>query len=144
MKLSVLPLVPLLMLFACSVLKLRELVQYNPRYYGEFTILQHSSSATNELYVFESPTGVFSFDIHPFDASLKNITFVLSNLGSLSGLCVSGSEGEWIELYAPPSNSVAGVTVENRRGSFIVTIIDPALNYLRPGVRFTVIDQYRE
>ena len=144
MKLFIIATGTLLILIGCATMKPRDFIHYNPRYYGEFTILRQISTPTEELYAFQSPSGIFSFDIQPFDASLKKVTFIFSNLGTLSGLCASGTEGEWIELYGPPSNSVAGVSVINQRGTFTVDITDPALNFLRPGVRFTVIDQYRE
>jgi hypothetical protein len=120
------------------------IVRINPRYYGNFQILSRAVKSDEETYVFQSKTGIFSFDLEPFDAALKKLTFILKDQGKLASLSVSQAGDQWIELYTAIQGGIPGVDVQNEEGTFVITCTDPALNYLRKGGRFQVINEYRE
>jgi hypothetical protein len=121
------------------------IVRINPRYRGAFQILNKTVNPTQETYVFKSETGVFSFDIQPFDAALKNLTFILKNQRKLASLSVYQTGDQWIELYTEAHGGIPGVDVQkDKAGAITVTCTDPALNYLRRGGRFQVVNEYRQ
>jgi hypothetical protein len=120
------------------------IVRINPRYYGNFQILSRTVKPDEETYLFQSTTGIFSFDLEPFDAALKKLTFILKDQGKLASLSVYQTGDQWIELYTATRGGIPGIDVQKENGTFIVTCTDPALNYLRRGGRFQVINEYRE
>lgn len=120
------------------------IVRINPRYYGTFQVLNRTIKPDEETYLFQSTTGIFSFDLEPFDAALKKLTFILKDQGKLASLSVYQSGDQWIELYTATQGGIPGIDVQKENGTFIVICTDPALNYLRRGGRFQVINEYRE
>ena len=121
------------------------IVRINPRYHGAFQILSRTINPTEETYVFNSKTGIFSFDLEPFDASIKKLTFIIRNQQKLASLSVYQTGDQWIELYSKTQGGIPGIDVQkDKAGTFTVTCTDPALNYLRKGGRFQVINEYRQ
>ena len=144
MKILCLLLITIGILIGCASQPLG-IVRINPRYHGAFSILSRTINPTEETYVFQSTTGIFSFDLEPFDAALKKLTFIIKNQHKLASLCVYQTRDQWIELYTATQGGIPGIDVQkDKAGTFTVTCTDPALNYLRRGGRFQVVNEYRQ
>jgi len=125
-----------------------DIVQVNPQYAGPYEILEKKLTAEEVYYIFRGERGIFSFDLKPPPLSLKKVTFVLKDQGKLASLSIHPDEGRWGPLYGvgvdgPEPKSVKGLTMTREGRDWTAVFTGPALNLLRTGGRFQIIDEYR-
>ncbi len=117
-----------------------DLIVPNEVFAKDYTVVarEFSPDRTSARYVFDSPRGIFRFELNIADIPLSKIIFVIRNQQKCEGLELQTKAGKAIDL-----RRAEGVTVRRVGNDLEIEFLPAAIASLRPGGTFQFVNEYR-